>query len=833
MKLIQLDLEGFTAFRAPTSIRFDGLELFAIWGPTGAGKSSLLDAITFALFGKVERLGSEVKALRSSGAAALGVQLEFEAGGERFRVTRKLRAAGTQKILLERAEGDGWIDAGDGADKVKPVEARIERILGIDYDGFVRTVILPQGQFSRFLNGEPKERREILSKLLGLEIYGRMMKRANTLHLSLKDQATGKSDMLERSMADATPEKLAELEAQLRDAAIQIDALEQRRKLVDELVDRDAEHAARASSLRAILDVVEAAIERTARARARAGELDAARAAITPRLADADGAFEAARATREGLELQLQERIGSHGDDATLRAWRDAALELARLTEEQHRFEAARSTGVATITDAETAAGTLLERVGAAAADRDRAERALQEAEDALEAARRADHAGAACAGLGPGDPCPVCATPLPDPLPARPDVELDAATRRRDGARTLRDRAAAALDAAEDARRGHETTLERYRDRLREIDEALAELAPRIGEARARLADAPIDDADPLATLDAELAARDTIRAELETARRGERDADAARAAIADEAATIDRDLDELRAREDGARAGFRSSLGELPSGLVAPAEPVSDEAIAAFATQVRQGVMGVAAERDELREEARRLADGAPAGSILDLRDVLDAERRRHEHALGALTARRDGIETQIAMRATLQAEVAELAATADRYRAVAEELKSNRFVEWLQHDALRSLCRAGNEHLEQLSGGRYKLRYDDGAFAVLDAWSADEQRSAKTLSGGETFLASLSLALSLADEIARVRIGDAARLESLFLDEGFGTLDSETLQEVEEALDRLARTGRTIGVITHIKELAERLPVRIQVTKHPSGSTVEILG
>ena len=116
------------------------------------------------------------------------------------------------------------------------------------------------------------------------------------------------------------------------------------------------------------------------------------------------------------------------------------------------------------------------------------------------------------------------------------------------------------------------------------------------------------------------------------------------------------------------------------------------------------------------------------------------------------------------------------------------------------------------------------------EDGQFAVVDHANADTIRLARTLSGGETFLVSLALALALADQIAELAAGGAVRLESIFLDEGFGSLDADTLETVAAAIEELGAQGRVVGVVTHVRELAERLPVRFEVRKGPGGSTVE---
>ena len=162
---VRLDVEGFTSFREKQSIDFSDLDLFAITGPTGAGKSSLIDALVFALYGQVPRVGDDYKQLISHGAERLNVLLEFEVGKERYRIARTARPAGASKQRLERIE-DG--EAHPLADRARDIRARIETLLGLDYDGFTRSVVLPQGQFDAFLKGEPKERRKILVSLLNL-----------------------------------------------------------------------------------------------------------------------------------------------------------------------------------------------------------------------------------------------------------------------------------------------------------------------------------------------------------------------------------------------------------------------------------------------------------------------------------------------------------------------------------------------------------------------------------------------------------------------------------------------------------------------------------------
>src|SRR2546428_7562646 len=171
MRPLKLSLKGFTAFREEQSIDFSQLDLFAIAGPTGAGKSSILDAITYALYGQVERVTKECAQLISQGLPAMAVQFEFACGNERYRIARRTYRHSPTDVVLERfADGEWRSEAG----KVREVSAQIEEIIGLDYDGFTRAVLLPQGKFDQFLSGDASARRRILTDLLGLQPFDRM-----------------------------------------------------------------------------------------------------------------------------------------------------------------------------------------------------------------------------------------------------------------------------------------------------------------------------------------------------------------------------------------------------------------------------------------------------------------------------------------------------------------------------------------------------------------------------------------------------------------------------------------------------------------------------------
>ncbi|MFN4070277.1 MAG: AAA family ATPase [Thermus caldifontis] len=185
--------------------------------------------------------------------------------------------------------------------------------------------------------------------------------------------------------------------------------------------------------------------------------------------------------------------------------------------------------------------------------------------------------------------------------------------------------------------------------------------------------------------------------------------------------------------------------------------------------------------------------------------------------------LEERLEAMEEKLKHRQALEARLAEVVREVDLWEKLAFDLQQNNFPAYLLGLRQKSLVERADEFMATLSAGRYRLRSKEDEYQVLDLWT-EAVRPVKTLSGGESFLASLSLALALSEELSRGRLG------ALFLDEGFGTLDPETLEVVAGVLESLPTRGRLVGIVTHVEALAERLPARLLVRKHPSGSRVE---
>ncbi|MEB3830884.1 SMC family ATPase [Phormidium sp. CCY1219] len=218
MRPLELSLAGFTSFRREQTLNFSELDLFAITGATGAGKSSLLDAITYALYGTTART-SQVSELVSQGASELKVQFRFSVSRGEFRVTRRWRyrpSSPVTQVLLEQALSDrSWETL---ETKERETKKAIAEILGMDFHTFTRVILLPQGQFDEFLKGNTSKRREILRQLAGFEIFERMRKETNDLARMLKQEVA----TIERQIADlAVPD-----EVEVRETRSQLTELE-------------------------------------------------------------------------------------------------------------------------------------------------------------------------------------------------------------------------------------------------------------------------------------------------------------------------------------------------------------------------------------------------------------------------------------------------------------------------------------------------------------------------------------------------------------------------------------------------------------------------------
>jgi DNA repair exonuclease SbcCD ATPase subunit len=246
MRPLKLRLSNFASFRGDgVELDFTPLELFAIAGPTGAGKSSLLDAMIFALYGRVPRIGGRGAAeMISLGAARMSVGLDFRVGGDAYRVTRVARRRGAGTAQLEQLGADG--EARPLKASVREVDEEILRLVGLSLDAFTQAVVLPQGEFQKFLKSAPRDRREILSRILRLQIYERTRELAARRRDHFSQSVQQAERRLTEDYADATAQNLAALSVRATDLGAKIEALSSR--LEEAVTRRNALQIARAKT---------------------------------------------------------------------------------------------------------------------------------------------------------------------------------------------------------------------------------------------------------------------------------------------------------------------------------------------------------------------------------------------------------------------------------------------------------------------------------------------------------------------------------------------------------------------------------------------------------
>ena len=451
----------------------------------------------------------------------------------------------------------------------------------------------------------------------------------------------------------------------------------------------------------------------------------------------------------------------------------------------------------------------------AAAAD------ALGLAQQQVEAAQTADRAGTLRQHLVAGEPCPVCE----QTVAAVPAVQAPALA----AARTR-------LGAAEKTAAAAKLAVDTQDAKLRELDRRLAAATAHHTESATRLAalDATLADAPPLKAVRSGLAAiaaadravTDAAEA-VRTARAAAKTAATRQRGATDAVTRAWRDFDLVR---DGLAAlgpppADRDDLVPAWTALRSWATRTAAELTAArdrtlAAAEVALSTLGERVALLEALFAAAGLADPRPAGDPATYRQAAAL-------AVQQATSAHERVLERQAQAEKLAEQVAAHDQAAQVAKTLALHLRADRFERWLLAEALDALVVGASRILRELSSGQYDLGHDKGEFYVVDHSDADLRRGVRTLSGGETFQASLALALALSEQLAGLSTA-AASLESIMLDEGFGTLDSSTLDIVAATLENLASQGdRMVGVVTHVPALAERIPVRFEVSRDARGS------
>jgi DNA repair exonuclease SbcCD ATPase subunit len=244
------------------------------------------------------------------------------------------------------------------------------------------------------------------------------------------------------------------------------------------------------------------------------------------------------------------------------------------------------------------------------------------------------------------------------------------------------------------------------------------------------------------------------------------------------------------------------------------------------AASKEYRRAVTNAVAKLTRLAAKAEIEVEGAEPAEI-----TAELEQAATDAHGAAVAAEKDveGLQKRLIERQKLEQEIVDDRHLCALHQALARELRTDHFIAFVLQESMNQLAAQASDQLLRISDGRYSLIADEGSFEVVDHHNADERRSVATLSGGETFLASLSLALALSAGLRELAGTAAGRLEAIFIDEGFGALDPETLDVVVDALERLREGDRMVGVITHVPTLAERIPSGLSVEKNGNSSHI----
>lgn len=909
MRPLRLEVQGFTAFRQFTELDFADLELFALVGPTGSGKSSLLDAMTFALYGYTERLGgSGLDALISQGERGLSVGLTFETGGVTYRASRtKGRKQAENEVRFERKDTDGrWANLSDGG--VKGVNERIQTVVGLTFKNFTRSVMLPQGEFARLLHGSGKERQAILGELTGLEHVAAMQRVASERAKELKHRAGSLNSVLENEYAGVTAEVIADLRAERERTDAEAEGLRDRLEALQNTLARLRETEkiwrAREDTVRRIaaLDAraagVQAGAARAVQARRVAGVLPLLDAAERARIAAerearalagaqgaATGAARAAEAAQTNLDAAQQAEAGIPELETRADKLREAEAEAARLKRSGGTPQTTHPQPLEWDEDA-----FLVARAGAEKAERNRQERVQIEAERLglnsalarfkaeetaqaqetaemervrregteakanLDAAQKALEEARLTSGLASyrthlhvGEDCPLCLQEV-RALPDAPQADLSAAQDRvkvlsatQDERRNRFSDLRAALKAREtwladkeaENRNWQEGLEARERD-LRAAEalvtgdpqtEALRLLAGLAGRVRAAGADPAGKRRQLLSDVTAIRRRVQEAGAALSRAAGDLAAANATLAAAQSASAGRETDATEAQAALDTALAALKMDAAQARAAALPEADIAAlEEAARTQAAQRAQLAEALAELERQLGAAPFDPAQLSQVGRDLTATDAALAAARERA---GSLAEQERAGRERLSRKAEIEAQAADAARTFDTWQTLTNSLKANEFQQFLLAEVEAQLLTRAGLLLHEISDGRYRLALADGDYVVQDLWNAGEVRGVKTLSGGETFLASLSLAIALSDYLAGNKI-----LGALFLDEGFGTLDPQALEAVANALESLRTQGRMVGIVTHVESLSERLPSRLLVTKSVAGSSVQRL-
>ena len=878
MKPIQLVLSAFGPYVERTVIDFSALGeegLFLIAGDTGAGKTTIFDAISFALYGeasggKKKRKSKSFHSDYVSDQTETYVELTFRHRGETWWIRRNLeyqRPAKKKKDGMEtttRQTADAQMrneDTGEEILRMDDVNRRVRELLGLTQDQFTQTVMIAQGDFLKILTASSDDRKKLFRDLFHTNLYVDLQSRLQEKNRACADEQKALEQVILSAEGKIDPEaEFAEREILLSYCG-QIQHTDALCALLARLIEQEkaAQEQARVQKKEAAdqIGALIAAVTEGERVNRDFADWESKRArlaALTAGQGEIDAQRAALAAARRAQQLETDEAL-------MRRTRRDMDAQRAALSEAQAALEQAEKALPETETrmkEAESRGGEIhallaqakqmedclpvlgeVERLKAALDTQKRELQRLTEASSRAQAAYIAaqnsyylSQAGLLARELKAGQPCPVCgSTAHPCPAQITPETvtrqALEQAAQRRETAEKAQSDAATRLAA-------NRAALDEREGRLRALkigaDETRQRLAARIDAAHQAAADR-------------------------------QREIDAARSAY--------QALDKRKTAAQSAVDAAQKQLAALEKDLRAQTEAFEqkraahgfeDEASYRLAKRTNADIERLDREIRNYDEQKRTLAaqsreleeklSGRQKTDLTALQNrrtaALDrqAKAENAEKAMVRKLTLHESAEREIRQaNAAIQKKRGKWQIIQELYTCCAGIAAGNpraklTFEAYVQQYYFRFVVAAANKRLTRLTDGMFTLRVMREAanrvsqsgldLEVLDR-STGQARDVSTLSGGESFLASLALALGLSDAVQSQ--SGQIRMDAMFIDEGFGSLDENALRSSIDVLLELADGKRLIGIISHVQELEERIDKQIVVTKTPNGSTVRM--
>ncbi len=846
---VTLKLHNFLAYHTPTSLDLTGLHVACLAGANGAGKSALLDAVTWALWGRARARRDDE--LIHMDETEMQVALTFYQGGNLYQVTRYRTSQGRGSSSLDMSvqDGDEWRGISEAT--IRATQDKINRLLRLDYDTFINSAFLMQGRADEFTNKTPSERKTILGEILGLNRWtayedrakrrsrlaehqvGQIDTQLQTIDAELEREPDYKDDLIE------TQRYLATLTEQIDEVEARFWRLEEARRERDTLRSEQATLRRNIEQAQAELGSIDD--ERTRQLK-RLEDFESVlemRAEIEAGIGTLNEALQTERALTERLHMQsdlhqqgstLQQAIDAarHSLEGELRALereRETLVEVAK----QSDGNKALAEVSADIEDLEAREQerddwkTQLLRIREERANLEGINRGLKAEMNTIKAERDLI--------LETAEPvCPLCGQELSEALRADLLDRLETQGNEKGDAWRENQKRIEALDAEvgtieKDIRDAEQELrklpplrehIARLRERIERADEAqsrLAEVAKRLEELEAALTaqDYALDEQARLAEVQERLAELGYDEDEYQRVR-----------------STIDeyRPFEERKAQLDRALEAMpelKAALAKLDERATLWQQRLAED----------QGVC------DKLETDIATL-DALLVGYEA-LRQELDDLREQEGQARLRVGAAQQRLEA-LAQNRILQAELLERRTEVSEEVGIYDELRlafgKDGVPAMMIEAAIPEIEEGANQILSRMTDGRMHLRFDTqrekvtgGIKETLDIKIADElgTRDYATFSGGEAFRVNFAIRIALSRLLAR-RAG--AQLRTLILDEGFGTQDAQGRERLVQAINAIQDDFDLILVITHIDELKEAFPARIEVTKTPNGAHVEIV-